>query len=140
MAPKTSTFFDLKTCLGKSYRHSGHDRRQELEHSGIILYTLSGVCRVFQFNAIDVVEKIQGATKSEQIRLAEPHACWLESVNAPRHFVDNHFFATIASFSHCCMNDLLVVSRLCSMRLMPFAYILLGLAPTMANQVTKDKP
>ena len=22
MAPKTSTFFDLKTCLGKSYRHS----------------------------------------------------------------------------------------------------------------------
>ena len=25
MAPKTSTFFDLKTCLGKSYRHSiGH--------------------------------------------------------------------------------------------------------------------
>ena len=23
MAPKTSTFFDLKTCLGKSYRHGG---------------------------------------------------------------------------------------------------------------------
>ena len=23
MTPKTSTFFDLKTCLGKSYRHSG---------------------------------------------------------------------------------------------------------------------
>ena len=37
------------------------------------------------------------------------------------------------------MNDLLVVSLLCSMRLMPFAYILLGLAPTMANQVTKGK-
>ena len=28
MAPKTSTFFDLKTCLGKSYRHSRAEKLQ----------------------------------------------------------------------------------------------------------------
>ena len=33
MAPKTSTFFDLQTCLGKSYRHSSNLVRIDLQAS-----------------------------------------------------------------------------------------------------------